>query len=115
MNPADSTTFVSENWHSLGPVAQLFGTRVCRSMEVEGRKIGLFNVDGTIFAIDDICSHGNARLSEGDLDGFKIECPLHAGLFDVRSGKALTAPVTRDVRSHTVRIDGNILLLRLEA
>jgi naphthalene 1,2-dioxygenase system ferredoxin subunit len=104
-----------EGWHSIGTVAEVFGTRACRSMEIAGRQIGLFNVDGTVYAIDDICSHGNARLSEGDLEGFEIECPLHAGLFDVRSGKALTAPVTRDVRSHTVRVEGDTVLVRLEA
>lgn len=104
-----------QDWHEVGTLGDIFGQRACRSMEIAGRQIGLFNVDGTVFAIDDICSHGNARLSEGDLEGFEIECPLHAGLFDIRSGKALTAPVTRDVRSHVVRIDGDRVLVCLAA
>ncbi|MES2509765.1 MAG: non-heme iron oxygenase ferredoxin subunit [Pseudomonadota bacterium] len=110
-----ATVAVSQDWHVLGHLADVFGTRACRSMEIAGRQIGLFRVEDTIYAIDDICSHGNARLSEGDLDGFEIECPLHAGLFDIRSGKALTAPVTRDVRSHAVRLEGETLFVRLEA
>jgi naphthalene 1,2-dioxygenase system ferredoxin subunit len=102
-------------WIALGSQAEVFGTRACRSMKIEGVQIGLFLVDGEIYAIDDICSHGNARLSEGDVEGFEVECPLHAGLFDIRSGKALTAPLTRDVRSHRIRRDGDALFLQLGA
>ncbi len=97
----------------LGSMSEIFDTRSCRSMMVEGVQIGLFLVDGEVYAIDDICSHGNAKLSEGDLDGFEVECPLHAGLFDIRSGKALTAPVVRDVRSHGIRRDGEIIFIQL--
>ncbi|WP_034300474.1 non-heme iron oxygenase ferredoxin subunit [Herbaspirillum sp. RV1423] len=102
-----------EGWVALGSMAEVFGTRACRSMKIEEVQIGLFLVDGQVYAIDDICSHGNARLSEGDVDGFEVECPLHAGLFDLRSGKALTAPLTRDVRSHGVRRDGDALFIKL--
>lgn len=108
-------TDAGDGWIALGSMEQVFGTRACRSLQVGGVQVGLFLVDGAIYAIDDICSHGNARLSEGDLDGFEVECPLHAGLFDIRSGKALCAPVTRDVRSHGVRRDGELLFIRLAA
>lgn len=103
----------SGHWIALGSVAEVFGSRSCRSLTVAGVQIGLFLVDGEIHAIDDICSHGNARLSEGELEGFEVECPLHAGLFDIRSGKALSAPLTRDVRSHRVRREGDALFLQL--
>jgi naphthalene 1,2-dioxygenase system ferredoxin subunit len=102
-------------WTALGTVAEIFGERACRSMVIDGVQIGLFMVNAEIYAIDDICSHGNARLSEGELEGFEVECPLHAGLFDIRSGKALTPPVTRDVRSYPVRRDGDILLVMVGA
>lgn len=103
----------ADGWFALGSLDQVFGAHACRSLRVGGVLVGLFQVDGEIYAIDDICSHGNAKLSEGELDGFEVECPLHAGLFDIRSGKALCAPVTRDVRSHGVRRDGELLFIRL--
>ncbi|HZG18571.1 MAG TPA: non-heme iron oxygenase ferredoxin subunit [Herbaspirillum sp.] len=105
----------AQGWMTLGPLAEVFGSRACRSLRLDGAQVGLFLVDGAVYAIDDICSHGNARLSEGELDGFEVECPLHAGLFDIRSGKALSAPLTRDVRSHEVSLEDGVLRLRLVA
>lgn len=105
----------AQGWLTLGPLAEVFGDRACRSLKLGGVQVGLFLVDGEVYAIDDICSHGNARLSEGEIDGFEVECPLHAGLFDIRSGKALSAPLTRDVRSHEIRLEEGVLHLRLVA
>ena len=51
---------------------------------VAGREIALYGVDGEVFATDNICTHGQARLCEGFLEGHEIECPLHQGRFDVR-------------------------------
>lgn len=115
MSATSETGLTAANpaWTALGAVADVFGTRACRSMKIDNVQIGLFLVDGEIYAIDDICSHGNARLSDGDVDGFEVECPLHAGLFDLRSGRALSAPLTRDVRSHPVRRDGDTLYIQI--
>ncbi|MFJ1258277.1 non-heme iron oxygenase ferredoxin subunit [Cupriavidus sp. CuC1] len=96
-------------WFRAGELAALFAEGDCHGIDVEGRRIGLFNVDGKVHALDDICTHGNARLSEGELDGHEIECPLHAGLFDVRTGRAMCSPLTRDARCHTVKIDGGVV------
>lgn len=80
-------------------------------VEVSGRDIALYSVDGEIYASDNICSHGHARLCDGFLDGHEIECPLHQGKFDVRSGKALCAPLTEDIRCYPVKIeDGRVFL-----
>lgn len=102
-----------QDWHDLGAVGALFGQDNCKGVEIGGLKIGLFRVESAIFAIDDLCTHGNALLSDGALEDFEVECPLHAGLFDVRSGKALCAPLTRDVRRHEVQIVGERLMVRL--
>lgn len=78
-------------------------------VEVAGRAIALYNVDGAIFATDNICTHAYARLSDGWLDGELIECPLHAARFDVRTGKVLDPPATEDLRVYPVRVvDGEI-------
>lgn len=78
---------------------------------VQGRDIALYSVDGEIYATDNLCTHGHARLCDGFLDGHEIECPLHQGKFDVRTGAAMCAPLTEDVRSYPVRIeDGKVFL-----
>lgn len=80
-------------------------------VEIGGRDIALYSVDGEIYASDNICTHGHARLCDGFLDGHEIECPLHQGKFDVRTGKALCAPLTEDIRSYPVKIeDGRVFL-----
>ncbi|RSZ30601.1 non-heme iron oxygenase ferredoxin subunit [Variovorax beijingensis] len=83
-------------------------------MQVGGREIALYNVDGRIYATDNVCTHGHARLCEGFLEGHEIECPLHQGKFDVRNGKPTCAPVTEAIRSYPVRIDAGRVFLSLE-
>ena len=76
-----------------------------------GREIAVCNVDGAVYATDNICTHGHARLCDGFLDGHEIECPLHQGKFDVRSGKATCVPLTEDLRCYPVKIeDGNVYI-----
>jgi naphthalene 1,2-dioxygenase system ferredoxin subunit len=77
--------------------------------EVAGRSIALYDIDGNLFATDNICTHAYARLSDGWLDGEVIECPLHAARFDVRTGKVLDPPATEDLKTYPVRVvDGEI-------
>ncbi len=82
-------------------------------VEVAGRDIALYSVDGEIYASDNLCTHGHARLCDGFLDGHEIECPLHQGKFDVRSGQALCAPLTEDLRTYPVKIDGGRVFVAL--
>ena len=77
-----------------------------------GHPLAVYNVDGDIYATDDLCSHGNARLSEGFLDGKLIECPLHAGCFDVTNGAPCTPPVEHPVRAYTLILEGGNIYLR---
>lgn len=81
-------------------------------LQVEGRDIALYKVEGRVFATDNSCTHGRARLCDGFLEGYEIECPLHQGRFDIRDGRATCAPVTVDLRSYPVRIDGGRVFLK---
>ena len=74
-------------------------------VNVYGRDIALYNVEGEIYATDNICTHGHARLCEGFLEGHEIECPLHQGRFDVRNGAPMCAPLTEAIRSYPVKIE----------
>ena len=62
--------------------------------------------DGEVFAIDDTCSHQDASLADGWLEGCEVECPLHASRFDLRTGAVDAPPAKRPVRTHAVVIDG---------
>ena len=64
---------------------------------IVGRKeIAIYNLDGAFYATDDICTHAYASLADGYIEGELIECPLHGGCFDIKTGKAPTATGGRD-------------------
>ncbi len=72
-------------------------------------RIGVYEVDGALHAIEDICPHAYALLTQGFVDGCEIECPLHNAVFDVRTGKHLRGEPCRDVKTFPVRVvDGTI-------
>lgn len=76
---------------------------------IDGKEIALYRVGQEVFATDNLCTHGHARLCEGYQEGHEIECPLHQGRFDVRTGKALCAPLTTDIKVYPVRLlDGRV-------
>ena len=79
-----------------------------------GRDIALYTVGDAVYATDNICTHGQARLCDGFLDGHEIECPLHQGKFDVRDGRPTCVPVTEALRSYPVRIDGQRVFLQID-
>ncbi|HEX6352943.1 bifunctional 3-phenylpropionate/cinnamic acid dioxygenase ferredoxin subunit [Actinophytocola sp.] len=71
--------------------------------------IAVFNVDGTLYAIDDTCTHQDASLADGWLEGCFVECPLHASCFDLRTGAPSGLPAKNPVRTHhVVVVDGHI-------
>jgi len=83
---------------------------------VEGHEIALYHLDdGSFHATANLCTHGQALLSEGWLDDCTIECPLHAGCFDVRTGKGLGDPIEEDLETYAVRRDGDRLLVEIPA
>jgi len=75
--------------------------------QVDGRQIALCNVEGEFFAIDDVCTHDQGPLGEGELDGYQIECPRHGARFDVKTGRALTLPAVMPVQAYAVRVEGD--------
>ena len=79
-----------------------------------GHEIALYGVEGEVFATDNICSHGNARLCDGFLEDFEIECPLHQGRFDIRNGKAMCEPLTEDIRSYPVKVENGRVWVEME-
>ncbi len=81
---------------------------------VAGRDLALFTVGAAVYATDNLCTHGHARLCDGFLEGHEIECPLHQGRFDVRNGQPTCAPVTEAVRSYPVKVEGGRVFVQIE-
>jgi nitrite reductase/ring-hydroxylating ferredoxin subunit len=71
--------------------------------------IAVYNVDGTFYATDNICSHAFALLSDGLLDGCVVECPLHNARFDVRTGAVLASPAEHPLDCYPVRLNGDVV------
>ena len=77
------------------------GVKLCRS----GRVVAAFLTEGEVYAVDDLCSHAEASLSEGEVFDTEVECPLHGAVFDLTSGEALTLPATRPVATYPTRVE----------
>ncbi len=80
---------------------------------VQGQEIALFRVGDALYATDNLCTHGHARLCEGFVEGHEIECPLHQGRFDLKTGEATCAPVTEPIKTYPIRIEGGRVQVRL--
>lgn len=77
-----------------------------KMLEVNGKKIAIFNVAGSFHAVDDTCSHRGGSLSQGMVEGEKVTCPWHGAAFDIRSGEVLGPPAPKGVARYNVRVDG---------
>lgn len=77
--------------------------------------ICLYKVGGALYATQDECSHGSASLSEGFLvEDYLIECPLHQGSFDIRTGKPVSVPCKDDIRVYPVKIEDGKVMINLD-
>ena len=78
-----------------------------------GKEIALYDLDGEVFATDDICTHAYAKLSEGRLRKTRLICPLHGGSFDCRTGAAIGAPAVVALGTYVVRVTGEEVQIAL--
>jgi 3-phenylpropionate/trans-cinnamate dioxygenase ferredoxin component len=76
-------------------------------VEVNGKRIALFNVGGRYYALDDVCPHRGAPLSEGELEGTAVVCPWHGAIFDLGTGNIIRPPAAAGVTTYDVRLDGD--------
>lgn len=88
-----------------------------RRFVVKRIEVAVANLGGGVFlAVDDICSHAEASLSEGEVDpeDETIECPRHGSVFDLRTGQPKSLPATAPVLSFPVKVEGDIIMIELE-
>ena len=88
------------NVHDLKPGEMMY-------VEVGDDPVCLINLDGDFYALSDLCTHQDASLSDGEIVGDEIECPLHGGAFDIRTGQPAALPVVVPVETYRVRVVGN--------
>lgn len=77
------------------------------SGKVEGKEIGVYLIDGEYYALEDVCPHAFALLSQGFVEDGIVECPLHEAQFDIKTGKCLREPGGRDLHRYPVRLADN--------
>jgi nitrite reductase/ring-hydroxylating ferredoxin subunit len=85
------------------------------AVEVESHRIAIYNVAGEFFATANVCTHAFALLHEGYLVGDVIECPLHGGCFNVRSGEGLGAPIIHDLKVYATRVVNGEIQIKISS
>jgi 3-phenylpropionate/trans-cinnamate dioxygenase ferredoxin component len=87
-----------------------------RIVEVDGRKVGVFNADGELYAIEDRCSHDDGPLAEGEFDPERrtVECPRHGSLFDLTSGRPKTLTAYMPVDTFPIRVEDGVIKLEVQ-
>lgn len=90
-----------------------FEEEVGKAFKIGDREISVWKMGGQFYAIDDICTHAYASLADGYVEDGCVECPLHAGRFEIATGKAQGAPVFVDLKTYPVRIEGEEVFVEL--
>jgi 3-phenylpropionate/trans-cinnamate dioxygenase ferredoxin component len=85
-----------------------------RLVNIKGKEIALFNIEGTFFALGNACTHEEGPLAEGEIEGHEVTCPWHGARFDVRTGEVLCAPAYEDVVRYNVRVTGSDIEVEVE-
>ena len=96
------------------PAAELLPGEM-RLVEHGGKKIGVFNCDGRLYAIEDRCSHDNGPLAEGEFDpaACTVECPRHGSLFDLSTGRPKTLPAFQPVQTFPIAVEDDTITLEV--
>ena len=99
-------------WHEVAP-EDTFESDVPKVVQVGEARVAVFKLDDGFYAINDICTHEYAVLSEGFCEDGKVECPLHQACFDIRTGKALDEPAEVDVATYPTRVESGVVQFEL--
>ena len=103
-----TTTTETEQWVRVAGVDELPPETATR-ITYNGVDIAVFNVEGTVYAIGDTCTHAEASLSEGDFYDDRVECPLHGSPFDVKTGRALGGQATGNSGKFATKVEDGVI------
>ena len=100
------------DWHDVADSAQL-DPDFPLGVEVNGKPIGLYMVDGKVCALEDVCPHAEALLSQGFVEGGVVECPLHGARFDISTGASLNEIGERNVHCYPAKIENGRVVIQI--
>lgn len=101
---------MADDWHRAAALEEIEADEPL-GVKINGKAIVLYNVDGTIYATADECTHAFARLSSGFQEGCHILCPIHNGRFDVTTGAPVDGPVDVPLQTYPVEVrDGQVFV-----
>ena len=103
---------MSDNFVKLASLHELSTSKLMR-VKGDNYDLCLAYVEGSVYAIDDLCTHEDASLAKGSLHGHCVKCPLHGSRFDLSTGEALDEPAGEAVNSYPVKIDGDDILVQI--
>ncbi len=103
----------SVEYHAVAKTGDLDDEEVM-GVSVNGKDIALYRIEGEFYATDGICTHEYVGLSDGYVEGDIIECPMHGGKFEIKTGKPANAPVTVGLKTYKVKIDGDTVYIGIE-
>ncbi len=95
---------MNPNWTDLMPLTDSFEGEVVR-VELANKNLAIYQINGKVYCTDNQCTHGNALLSDGIIDGYEIECPFHQGRFDIRDGRVMCDPAEKALKSYPILIE----------
>ena len=100
-------------WIDVAPEAEL-GLGMRKIVETEIGPIAVFNLDGELFAIADVCTHDGGELASGVCEGDQIICPRHGARFCIRDGRALSPPAFENIETFPVHISSGIVQVDID-
>lgn len=100
-------------WTSLGIAAPNEGDMAAAT--AGSLRLAVYHVGGALYCTSNVCSHAFALLTDGWLEEYVIECPLHAGQFDIRTGCGMGPPIDRPVRTYPIRVTDDVVEVALSA
>ncbi len=101
------------DWISVCPLADL-APGEHRVVDVDGAQVAVFNLEGRLYAIEDVCTHDGGILTGGPVEGDEIVCPRHGARFSIRTGEALAPPAFEPTPTFPVRVENGIVQVRDE-
>src|SRR5262245_3003102 len=97
---------MSEEWVSVAKAADLAAGNMM-PVTAGDKQLALYNLAGEFYATDVECTHAYAMLTDGTIEGDVVECPLHGGAFEIKTGKGLGAPIFCDIKTYPTRVSGD--------
>jgi len=101
-----------DNWHRVAETSEIEPEERIR-VQVGEEDIALFAIENEIYATSNICTHAYASMVDGFQEGAEIECPLHEGRFNIKTGEALCSPVTDNLKTFETKVEDGAVFVKV--